>query len=62
MEIVPTQTYLLQGADVADHFVLNKGMPLDSDKAALFRCTALSRIRVVTNSGHVRSGDTQGPV
>ena len=49
-------------ADVADHFVLNKGIPLDSDKVALFRCTALSRIGVVTNSGHVRSGDTQGPV
>ena len=47
-------------ADVADHLVLNRGIPLDLDKAALFRCTALSRITVVTNSGHVKSGSTQG--
>ena len=51
---------LNDSADVADHLVLNRGIPLDLDKAALFRCTALSRITVVTNSGHVKSGSTQG--
>ena len=47
-------------ADGADHLVLKRGIPLGLDKSALFRCTALSRIRVVTNSGHVKSGNTQG--
>ena len=51
---------LNDSADVADHLVLNRGIPLDLDKAALFRCTALSRITVVTNSGHVKLGNTQG--
>ena len=46
-------------ADLADHFVLNRGRPLDPNDGALFKCILLSEIRVITNSGHVKSRSTQ---
>ena len=46
-------------ANLANPFVLTKGRPLNPDKGALFKCILLSGIRVITNSGHVRSGNTQ---
>ena len=46
-------------ANLANPFVLSRGRPLDPDEGALFKCIPLSEIRVITNSGHVRSGNTQ---
>ena len=46
-------------ANLTNPFVLSRGRPLDPDKGALFKCILLSGIRVITNSGHVRSGNTQ---
>ena len=46
-------------AILANPFVLSRGRPLDPDKGALFKCILLTGIRVITNSGHVRSGNTQ---
>ncbi len=46
-------------ANLANPFVLSRGRPLDPDKGALFKCILLTGIRVNTNSGHVRSGNTQ---
>ena len=46
-------------ANLANPFVLSRGRPLDPDKGALFKCILLSGLRVITNSGHVRPGNTQ---
>ena len=44
-------------ANLANPFVLRRGRPLDPDEGALFKCILLSGIRVITNSGHVKSGN-----
>ena len=46
-------------ANLANPFVLSRGRPLDPDEGALFKCIPLSEIRVITNSGHVKSGNPQ---
>ena len=45
--------------NLANPFVLSRVRSLNPDKGALFKCILLSGIRVITNSGHVRSGNTQ---
>ena len=46
-------------SNLANPFVLSRGRPLDPHEGALFKCILLTGIRVITNSGHVREGNTQ---